>query len=122
MKNAGFFLLLFLAGCLQPLEAPGPDWQPQTFAEGPPALAFTHRASSISPGSVRFRNYSSGILEFTWYFGFNDEEGYEVTSHTPAPTIKYPGNGRYNVRLHGFGTDSINYWVTDLVEINNIPD
>jgi hypothetical protein len=115
-------LLLLLSSCLDPLEAPAPDWQPKTFADGMPNLSFRLRVSGISPGSVRFNNYSSGMLEFVWYLGFNDESGYEVTTSTPAPTLKYPRNGRFNVRLRGLGTDSTVYWGSEWIEISNLPN
>lgn len=121
-KIVTLFMALVLFSCLDPLEAPGPVWEPETFASGEPNLSFTVRASGISPGSVRFRNYSSGMLEFTWYLGFNDESGYEATTQTPAPTLKYPQNGKYYIRLKGLGTDSITYWSYGSVEISNMPD
>ncbi|CAD5258625.1 MULTISPECIES: PKD domain-containing protein [unclassified Imperialibacter] len=115
-------LMLLVSSCLDPLEAPAPDWQPQTFADGMPNLAFRLRVSGISPGSVRFNNYSSGMHEFTWYLGYNNENGIEATTNTPAPTLKYPRNGRFNVRLKGIGTDSTVYWGSDWIEISNLPD
>lgn len=116
------FVLLLFWSCLDPLEAPAPDWQPSTFADGMPNLSFRLRASGINPGSVRFSNYSSGMLEFTWYLGFNEASGYEATTVTPSPTLKYPANGRYNVRLRGLGTDSTVYWGSDWIEIRNMPN
>lgn len=113
---------LLTYSCLDPLEAPGPDFQPKTFAEGYPNLEFRVRASGISPGSVRFTNRSTGMLGFTWYLGFNDETGYEATSTIPSPTLKYPGNGRYNIRLRGLGTDSVVYWGSEWLEITNMPN
>lgn len=121
-KFLAIWLLLLLSACLDPLETPGPGWEPQTYEEGHPALSFTARVSNISPGSVRFRNYSTGMKSFTWHFGFADDDGQELTSHTPAPTIKYPRNGRYHVRLKGLGTDTLEYWAYDFVEITNMHD
>lgn len=62
------------------------------------------------------------MARFTWYLGFNGPDGYELTSTTPAPTLKYPKNGRYNVRLNGIGTDSSSYWASDYVNITNMPN
>jgi len=65
------------------------------------SIEFNFRVSENFPGLVKFSNGSRCLERYLWEFDFL-KDGQQFMSKATAPTVYFPSNGTYNVKLTGW--------------------
>lgn len=92
------------------------DYNPQPLKRT--EIDYSFRVSQNFEGMVKFNNTSVCLENFEWRFGFF-ENNQEKISKLPAPTIIFPANGAYNVKLMAQDSTGKFYKIDKVVEVNN---